>query len=111
MVFEQSDSGIVFHRLKKEKFRFLSFGAWKMSFFERFWLARARAHFDEKKLPFTKKYPWAMIQSDQIRDLTEEIIEENCIGAEYSWENRIRPLMRFYGHFMALHTLGHTKTP
>ena len=49
MVFEQSDSGIVFHRLKKEKFRFLSFGAWKMSFFERFWLARARAHFDEKK--------------------------------------------------------------
>ena len=52
-----------------------------------------------------------MIQSDQIRDLTEENMEENVFGAEYSWENRIRPLMRFYGHFMALHTLGHTKTP
>lgn len=42
-----------------------------------------------------------MIQSDQIRDLKEENIEENGIGAEYSWENRIRPLMRilrpFYG--------------
>ena len=83
-----------------------------MSFFERFWLASAWAHFDEKtSIHRKKKYPWTMIRSDQIRDLTEEIIEENGIGAEYSWENRIRPLMSFYGHFMALHTLGHTKTP
>ena len=52
-----------------------------------------------------------MIQSDQIRDLTEENMEEKGIGTEYSWENRIRPLMRFYGHFMAQHTLGHTITP